>query len=288
MIETQSLAKFYGSTRGVENLSLKVEKGEVFGLLGPNGAGKTTTIRLLMGLMKPNSGSATVNDLDCWKQSVEVNQISAYIPGDVHLYKNETGQSLINLYGGIRKNKKLAKNLVERLDLDASKKVKNLSKGNRQKLAIVLALMFEPLVLILDEPTSGLDPLMQQEFYKIIKEFKDKGATVFISSHFLPEVEKMCEKVAILKEGSLVAVEEVDKLAKKHVSDLNVTFEAKPDLTKYKIPQITKITHVLNNHYQMKIKGEIDPVIKALSKDKIKDLSFEHATLEEIFLEHYS
>jgi len=288
MIKTANLTKFYGSTKGVENLSLEVEKGQVFGLLGPNGAGKTTTIRLLMGLMKPSSGSATVNNYDCWKQNVEVNQISAYIPGDVHLYRNETGSSLINLYGGIRKNKKLAKNLVERLDLETSKKVKNLSKGNRQKLAIVLALMFEPEILILDEPTSGLDPLMQQEFYKIIKEFKEKAATVFISSHFLPEVEKLCEKVGILKDGSLIAIEDVEKLSKKHVSELNVTFEQKPDLSKYKIPQITKITHILNNHYQMKIKGEIDPVIKVLSKDNIKDLSFEHATLEEIFLEHYS
>lgn len=288
MIKISNLAKYYGKVRGVEDLSLRVKKGEIFGLLGPNGAGKTTTIRILMGLLKPTSGTSSVSGNDCWGQSVEVKKVSGYIPGDVHLYPNETGDSLIDMHGGVRKNKKLAKNLVERFDFDSSRKIKQLSRGNRQKLAIILAFMFEPKVLILDEPTSGLDPLMQQEFYKLVKEFKDKGATVFISSHFLPEVEKLCEKVGILKEGSLISIEEVSQLAAKHLSDLNVTFESKPDLSKYKIPQITKITHVLNNHYRMKVKGDIDPVIKALSRDKIKDLSFEHATLEEVFLEHYS
>ncbi len=288
VIKTEKLTKYYKKTRGIEDLSLEIKKGEIFGLLGPNGAGKTTTIRMLMGMIRPTGGSATVKGIDCWNQSPKVKAISAYIAGDTYLYPKETGNSMINIYGGIRKNKKLAKELVERFDFDPTKKIKALSRGNRQKLAIILAFMFEPEVVILDEPTSGLDPLMQQEFYALLKEVQAKGVTIFMSSHFLPEIEKVCERVGIVKDGNLVGIEEVSELAAKHVRILNVTFETKPDLSKYKIPEIIEIKHLIGNDYEMKIVGRVDPIIKALSKDKIKDLSFTHASLEEVFLEYYS
>ncbi len=192
------------------------------------------------------------------------------------------------MYGSIRGNKKLAKKLIERFDFDPSRKIKNLSRGNKQKLAVILAFMFDPKVLILDEPTSGLDPLMQQEFYDLVKEFQKKGATIFFSSHFLPEVEKISQKVGIVKDGHLKTIEDVKQLSKKHLSMLSVTFAKKPNLARYKIPQIIEVKHAFNNTYKMKIKGNIDPVIKALSKDSIKELNFEHRDLEEIFLEYYS
>lgn len=288
MIKINELTKYYSKTRGIEDLYLKVVQGEIFGLLGPNGAGKTTTIRMLMGMLKPSRGSSEIGSYDCWKQSFQVKKICGYIPGDVHLYHEETGNSLIDIFGDIRKNKSLSSNLIERFEFNPSIKIKHLSKGNRQKLAVILAFMHKPDVLILDEPTSGLDPIMQQEFYKLVKEFQKRGATILISSHFLPEIQKLCQKVGIVKDGFLVGVENVEELGIKHLSHLNVTFENKPDLSKYKISQILEIKHTLNNHYQMKVKGDIDPVIKALSKDIIKDLSFEHATLEEVFMEYYS
>lgn len=288
MIKAEGLTKFYGKTRGIENLDLSIEKGQIFGLLGPNGAGKTTTLRLIMGLLKPSKGTVSIKGNDCWKQSVNVKKISGYIPGDVRLYPNETGASLINTFAGIRKNKKLADNLIKRFDFEPGKKIKALSRGNRQKLAIILAFMFEPEILVLDEPTSGLDPLMQQEFYAVTKEFQEKGTTVLISSHFLPEVEKICEKVGIVKDGKLVGTEDVGLLTTKHLRRIDITFDKKPTIANYKLPEIVEFTNIFNNHYRIKVKGQIDPVIKALSKDKIKDLSFEHATLEEIFLEYYS
>lgn len=287
MIKTQSLTKYYGKTRGIENLDLTIKKGEIFGLLGPNGAGKTTTLRMLMGMIKPTAGSATVSGFDCWKQSVQINKISGYIPGDARLYQNETGQSLINTFGKVRKNKKLASSLIERFEYDPSKKIKTLSKGNRQKLSIILALMHEPKILILDEPTSGLDPLMQHKFYDLIKEMRSNGTTILMSSHFLPEIEGVCERVGIVKDGSLIAVDEVSDLAAKHVKQLNIRFKKAPDLKNFGLTQITEIIDNGKNSYRMKVKGDINPVIKALSNEELIDMSLEPVTLEEIFLEYY-
>ena len=288
MIRTQSLTKYYGKTKGIENLDLSIEKGEIFGLLGPNGAGKTTTIRMLMGLIKPTKGSSVIDGLNCWKESVGVKKICGYIPGEVHLYPNATGNELINVFAAVYKSKNLANDLIKRFDYDPSKKTKNLSKGNKQKLAIILATMHRPDVLILDEPTSGLDPFMQQEFYKLLKEFEANGATILISSHFLPEVEKVCQKVGIIRQGGLVGIENVNDLHTKHLKIVEVTFEGKPNLEDFNIPEVKELGHELNNHYHMKIKGNINPVIEALAKNKVKDLSFEHASLEEIFMEYYS
>lgn len=234
MITTQGLTKYYGKTLGIENLDLKIKKGETFGLLGPNGAGKTTTIRLLLGLLKPTKGTAKINKLDCWDKTVEIKRLCGYIPGDVRLLKNYTGRRLINLYSQLRGSLGSSDNLIYRLNFDSTKKVKQMSKGNRQKLAIILALMHQPEVLILDEPTSGLDPLMQKEFFKLIEEAKERGSTTLYSSHFLPEVERICDRAAIIKEGNLIAVEEIKKL-----------------------------------------------------RDKAKDLSKEHSSLEEVFMEYY-
>lgn len=215
MINTKSLTKAYGNTLGIDNLDLEIKEAEIFGLLGPNGAGKTTTIRLLMGLLKPTQGAATINDLDCWKDTVVIKRTCGYVPGDVRLYPNYSGKKLINLFAEVRGVDALSAGLIERLDFDPSKKIKTLSKGNRQKLAVILALMHQPKVLILDEPTSGLDPLMQREFYAILKEFKARGATCLVSSHFLPEIERICDRAAIIKDGKLVAVEQVTGLGGK-------------------------------------------------------------------------
>lgn len=288
VIKTQSLTKYYGKVRGIENLSLTINKGEIFGLLGPNGAGKTTTIRVLMGLLKPTDGAATVAGFDCWKQSVDIHRICGYIPGDARLYPNETGHGLIDSFGGIRGNKRLAASLIERFQYDPSRKIRTLSKGNKQKLSIVLALMHEPQVLILDEPTSGLDPLMQNEFYSLLKEMQNNGTTVLMSSHFLPEIEGVCERVGIVKDGNLIAVDEVEDMSAKHIKTLEVRFEAEPDLSNFKIDQIARIDNKGDLLYHMEVKGDVNPVIAALAKERVRDITFQPVSLEHLFMEFYA
>lgn len=192
VIHDEGLTKYYGKTRGVEGLNLSVYEGEIFGFLGPNGAGKSTTIRLLLGLIRPTGGRVSVLGFDCWNQAVLVKQITGFVSDNVRLYENLTGEQLLDYVHGFQPHRKVEwrDKLVQRFDLDLSFKIKDYSRGNRQKLALVAALMHRPPILILDEPTIGLDPLMQQEFYYILKEYREKGGTVFMSSHFLPEVEK--------------------------------------------------------------------------------------------------
>jgi len=224
-IVCSSLTKFYGATRGIEALDLKVRKGEIFGFLGPNGAGKTTTIRMLMGFLKPSGGDAKILGLDSWSQSVGVKKRVGNIPGDVSLYDNLHVHDLINYIDRFRPGPDpLLKDLLERLDLDISKKVKALSRGNRQKVAIVLAMMHDPEILILDEPTLGLDPLMQQEFYTILGEFKDRGKTVFLSSHILSEVERACDRVGIVRKGFLVDIKAIEEFRQNKIRHMDVIF----------------------------------------------------------------
>ncbi|HKS69905.1 MAG TPA: ABC transporter ATP-binding protein, partial [Ktedonobacterales bacterium] len=214
IIETRDLTKTYGRSRGIENVTLSVEEGEVFGFLGPNGAGKTTTIRTLMGLLRPTSGTAHIGGLDCWAQATEVHRLVGYLPGEFALDPGLTGAQILaylgNLRGGVDQAY-LAK-LVERLDLDPGKKFREYSRGNKQKVGLVQAFMARPRLLILDEPTGGLDPLNQQEFYAMVAEAHAGGQTVFLSSHNLPEVEHTCQRVGIIREGRLAKVDDVAAL----------------------------------------------------------------------------
>lgn len=288
VIETAGLTKYYGKTRGIENLNLAVERGEIFGFLGPNGAGKTTTIRLLIALLKPTGGSASITGKDVWRNSASIKEELGNLPGDIRLYEKMTGKEFLNFIGRFRPGKPpvLKDELVQRFDLNLNKRIKDYSKGNRQKLGIIQALMHDPKILLLDEPTSGLDPLMQQEFNAVIKDFKTRGCTIFLSSHILPEIEKICDRVAIIKDGRLVTVEKINELISKKVLYINVIFDELINLDEFRLPGVTAINEI-DGHIQITVKGEIDPLIKKFSKHKIKDLTVEHASLEEIFLEFY-
>ncbi len=288
VIETEGLTKYYGKSRGIESLDLAVNGGEIFGFLGPNGAGKTTTIRTLLGLINPTSGRATVFGLDIVSDSVAIRGRTGYIPGDTNFYPKMTGAETLAYFAAFRPKTPpvMRDDLVRRFDLDLSKRCKDYSRGNRQKLAIVLALMHDPDLLVLDEPTLGLDPIMQKEFYDLLNDFRHRGKTVLLSSHILSDVDKTCERVGIIKAGRLVAVENVSELESKKVHHISAMFSDSFEVREFSLPGVTVIRH--NEHsLELKAKGEIDPVIKALAAHKIVDLDFEHASLEEVFLEFY-
>jgi ABC-2 type transport system ATP-binding protein len=288
VVETEGLTKYYGRTKGIEDLSLSIEEGEIFGYLGPNGAGKTTTIRLLLNLIFPTRGKAKIFGKSVVKDGVEIRSRVGYIPGEVSLYEKMTGEEIISYFAGIRGQKPLRfKELQERFDFNPKTKVGELSHGNKQKLAILLAFSFDPELYLLDEPTSGLDPLMQQEFYALLKEEKEKGKTIFFSSHILPEVEKVCDRVGILKEGNLIAVEKVGNLKGKKIRHVSVVFSDSVSPERFKLPGVDVSTSG-KRQFKMVVKGDIDPLIKAISKYKVEEINISHASLEEVFLEFYA
>lgn len=289
IIETAALTKYYGKTRGIEDLTLSVEEGEIFGFLGPNGAGKTTTIRLLLNLIFPTAGEVSVFGEDAVKESRAIRARIGYVPGDVHLYPKMTGHELVNYFARFRPDKPavLKDKLVKRLDLDLSPRIKNYSHGNKQKLALVLAFMHDPDLLILDEPTLGLDPLILQEFFLMLREFKDRGKSVFLSSHQLPEVERVCDRVGIIKKGSVAAVESLETLRQKEVRHVEVTFDEDVPAAAFKLSGVAVVS-VNKRAVHLKVTGaEIDHVVKAIAKFRVKELEFTHASLEEVFLEFY-
>lgn len=220
VIHVDGLKKYFGNVKAVDGVSFMIEKGEIFGFLGPNGAGKTTTIRCIMDFLHPNTGRVRILKKDSHAHSVELKSHIGYLPGAVKLYDHWTGQEHVDFSRRFYSRGDIAEHIAKRLDLDLSKKTKDLSSGNRQKLGIVLALMFEPEVLIWDEPTLALDPLLQQEVYALLQEASQNGVTVLMSSHNLSEVERICTRVAIIKEGKIIAVDEIDNLRQqgKHAS----------------------------------------------------------------------
>lgn len=227
VIQIQDLTRDYGNGKGIFNLSFSLEQGEAFGFIGPNGAGKTTTIRHLMGFLRPKTGSCSVNGLDCWKDSANIQKRLGYIPGEISFFDDMTGTDylkFISRYRGDKGNGKM-KLLLERFELDAKSKLKKMSKGMKQKVGIVAAFMHDPDVLILDEPTSGLDPLMQTRFIELINEEKKKGKTILMSSHMFEEVERTCHRIGIIKEGKLVAMDTTDELRERYVKPYTVTLD---------------------------------------------------------------
>src|SRR5438874_7144387 len=219
IIQTHQLTKSYGKSRGILGVTFDIQEGEVFGFLGPNGAGKTTTMRTLMGLLRANSGSATIGGLDCWIQSTEVKKLVGYLPGEFTFDPGLRGAQIIEYLGHLRGgvDQAYVRSLVERLGLDPSKRFREYSHGNKQKLGLVQAFMHQPRLLILDEPTSGLDPLNQQEFFRMVTESQARGATIFLSSHILSEVEHTCDRVGIIREGQMVRVGAVHELVAEKV-----------------------------------------------------------------------
>lgn len=291
IIETENLTKFYGKVIGVKNLTLGVKEGEIFGFLGPNGAGKTTTIRLLMGFLSPTVGSATVFGMNSWRQRIEIMEKVGYLPEGVTFYGDMTGAELLDYLGGFQHDypPSLRDALCQRLGLgrdDLARKIKTYSRGMKQKLAIIQALQHDPPLLVLDEPTEGLDPLVQHEFLLLLTEFKGQGGTVFLSSHILPEVEKVCDQVGIIREGLLVEVQPIEELHRRKVRQMEITFVQEVDPNVFKLPGITVIEQD-GKRLRLTIKGDINPVISELAKLPLEDLVFEQAHLEDIFIEYY-
>jgi beta-exotoxin I transport system ATP-binding protein len=288
VIRTESLTKHYGKVVGVEGLALEVEKGEVFGFLGPNGAGKTTTIRCLMGLLRPTAGRATVLGLDSWKQSVKVKDKVGYLPGDAALYGRLTGETTIRFIAGFDGNgAREGMELASRLALGLERKVSGYSKGMKQKLAIILALMKKPPVLIMDEPTNALDPLTQHVLYEILNEYREAGTTILFSSHNLPEVERICDRVGIIREGRLAGTERIEDLRNLRLRNVEIIFTGVVPAGLESLPGVSDVDLQAGNRVQLKLKGDINPLLKLVAQNEVADFSVGHASLEDAFLEFY-
>ena len=288
-IETLELTKFYGSHRGIENLTLSVEAGEVFGFLGPNGAGKTTTIRTLLDLLHPSSGSARIFGLDSQRDSVEIRARLGNLPGDFGYGARATGSDAIALLARLRDmpDRGRSDELARRFRAELDRPLGQLSRGNRQKIGLILAVFHSPELLVLDEPTSGLDPLMQEEFMALVREERERGRTVFLSSHELDEVERLCDRVAIVRDGKLVAVEQVAGLLEHAPHRVSARFAAPVDLAVLRgLPGVRGLASA-DGRVTFDVSGDIDPVVKELARHDLADLEVSHPTLEQIFLTYY-
>lgn len=287
VLKTQGLTKAYGSFRALDKLDLTVHKGEVLGYLGPNGAGKTTTIRLLLGMIRPTAGRATIFGLDAQKDKVEAHKHLAYVPGEAALWPNLTGLETLNLLSNIhgQVDEKYRKELIKRFDLDVNKKVRAYSKGNKQKINLIAALASRAELLILDEPTSGLDPLMEQVFRESVAEAKQNGQTVFLSSHILGEVEALCDRVAILRAGKLVEVGTLQEM--RHLSAVTVTATFKDTPPKIEKLKGVSNVHVSGHELTCQVQGPIDELLSVLAKAKPLTLLSREPSLEELFLALY-
>ncbi len=290
IIQTFDLTKSYGSERGIMDVTMSVERGEIFGFLGPNGAGKTTAIRVLLDLIRPTSGSASVFELDTVEHSVEIRRRTGYLPGEMSLYENMTGHQLLQYFAALRANADwaLVDEMTKRLSCDLSRRIGALSQGNKRKVGLIQAFMHRPELLILDEPTAGLDPLIQHEFLLLIEEASRNGQTVFLSSHNLTEVERVCNRVGIIRSGRLIAVEPIEALRKRAVRKLEIRFAGPVKEDAFRdLPGIHEM-RMEGDTLHCTMSGPLGPVISAASQFEIVDLISEQPNLEEIFMALYS
>ena len=288
-IATSGLSKDFGSGRGLFGLDLEVREGEVFGFLGPNGAGKSTTMRLLLDLIRPTSGSARMLGLDTITDSLEIRRRVGFLPGDFALYPKLTGRAMLDylaeLRGGV--DPRVRDSLVERFGADIDRPIRHLSTGNRQKIGLVQAFMHEPELLILDEPIAGLDPLVQQSFHALLGEVSAEGRTVFLSSHTLSEVERVTDRLAILREGRLVVVDSLENLRKVAVQRLEIEFGEPIDVAEFRaLPGVTEV-HAEGSTVTVGFEGSADAVVKAAAKHEVRAIRPREEDLEDIFLQYY-
>jgi ABC-2 type transport system ATP-binding protein len=289
VIHTDRLTKAYGVHRGVTELDLDVQEGEIFGFLGPNGAGKTTTMRVLLDLIRPTSGRAEVFGIETTADPVAIHRRVGYLPGEFDLYDRLTGADTItyfaNLRGGVDRG--YVAGLVERLDLDPSRRFKEYSKGNKQKVGLVVALQHRPDLLILDEPTAGLDPLVQQTFFEIVREARADGRTVFLSSHIIDEVDRTCDRVAIIREGRLVQVDRIEAIRALAFHHVELTFGAPVAASVFEpiagVSDVSAAGHVVS----MRVNGPIGAVIAAAATHGLVDVVSREPNLEDVFLSQY-
>jgi ABC-2 type transport system ATP-binding protein len=289
VISTTDLTKFYGKDLGIIDLHLEVYEGEIFGFLGPNGAGKTTAIRLLLDFIRPTQGSAQIFGFDSRKDGIKIKKRVGYLPGELELYHHLTGEELLIFMAHLRHGVDwdLVDSLVKRLKADIQRPIGSLSHGNKQKIGLIQAFMHKPDLLILDEPTMGLDPLIQQEFHKMVGEVKKDGRTVFLSSHIMPEVEQICDRVGIIREGRLIALEKMEDLKARRMQSLEIHFATNVPSDAFEdIPGVVEVT-VRGKVLHCKVSGSLDPFIKAIAQYRVVNLICHETSLEEIFLSYY-
>jgi ABC-2 type transport system ATP-binding protein len=287
-IETHALSKHFGSFVALDGLSITVESGEVYGFLGPNGAGKTTTIRMLLALARPTLGEAHIFGLDAWADGAQIHRRLAFVPGEFNAWPQLRGAEILDLLGSVHGgyDPKGRDELCERFEFDPTKKARDYSKGNRQKIALIAAFMVDADLLILDEPTSGLDPLMEITFRDCTIEARDRGATVFLSSHMLSEVEAVCDRVAILREGRLVDVGTLDQLRTLQARDVSVVFEHEPLPDLSRVPGVERVGAV-GTRMTFHLRGDPNALLQALASHRLVSVDIHEPSLEELFLAYY-
>jgi ABC-2 type transport system ATP-binding protein len=290
-IKTEGLRKSYGAVRALRGVDLEVQPGEIFGFLGPNGAGKTTTIRCLLDLIRPDGGTVRVLGFDPQADPVAVRARTGYLPGELSMEDNLKVEGQLRYYNDLRGNKAdwgYVRQLALRLDLDLAMPIKNLSKGNKQKVGVVQALMHRPELLMLDEPTSGLDPLMQQEVYRLLREAQAEDATIFFSSHIIGEVETLADRVAIIRTGVIVEEAEPSRLVSMALRRVRVRFKEPVDPGRLaRVKGVTLLSESNGSRVHLEVEGEMDSLIKALATFPVSDFETERSSLEEVFLAYY-
>ncbi|MCA1058913.1 ABC transporter ATP-binding protein [Rossellomorea aquimaris] len=288
VIEIHSLTKTYGKSRGITDISFHVEEGEIFGFIGPNGAGKSTTIRTLLSLIRPTSGSATIFGKDCIESAPEIAKEVGYLPSEVFYYDNMKVKDLLKYSASFYKKDctKRIKELAEILNLDLSKKIDDLSLGNKKKVGIIQGLLHEPKLIILDEPTSGLDPLMQQKFFELLQAENEKGATILFSSHILSEVQRLCDRVAIIKEGKIVQVEKISTLKENNHKKFKMEIKSDIDASYFDLDGVTNL-EMIDHHVSFLFRGDINTIMKKIADIEITNLWIDEPDLEEIFMHYY-
>jgi ABC-2 type transport system ATP-binding protein len=290
-IRTQALTKSYGIVQALRGVDLEVRRGEIFGFLGPNGAGKTTTIRCLLDLIRPDGGTSQVLGIDPLRDPVAVRARVGYLPGELRMQENLTGESALRYLNGLRGGKadwSYIRQLAERMDINLKTAIKNLSRGNKQKVGIIQAIMHRPELLMLDEPTFGLDPLMQREVLHLVAEARQEGATIFFSSHILSEVQEISDRVGIIRLGKVVEVAETEALIARAVRHTRIRFAQPVDInTLESIPGVEVLSHDDGTVVVLKVEGEMDTLIKTVAQFPVVDFETQRASLEEIFLEYY-
>lgn len=286
--EISNLTRNYGKGRGIFDLTFSINQGEIFGFLGPNGAGKTTTIRHLTGFLKPEKGSCTIDGMDCWKNSVQIQENLGYIPGEIAFFDDMTGSDFLSFISKFRKmkNPRRIKELLDRFELDPNIKLKKMSKGMKQKVGIVAAFMHDPSVYILDEPTSGLDPLMQSRFIELVLEEKNKGKTILMSSHIFEEVERTCHRVGIIKNGRLMTIDSVDALKVSQVKKYIISLEDENATSAFANKGLN-ISNISGNHVTVVVQNDIKELISVMNRFPVTNISAPNQSLEEIFMQYY-
>ncbi len=290
VIETERLTKAYGTFRGIVDVDLQVDQGEIFGFLGPNGAGKTTTIRVLLDLIRPTSGSARVFGIESSADPVAIHRRIGYLPGEWNLYDRLTGSETIRFFANLRRgvDPAYSRELIERLDLDPSRRFREYSRGNKQKVGLIVALQHRPDLLILDEPTSGLDPLVQQTFNELLFEAKADGRTVFLSSHIISEVERTCDRVAIIREGRIVRLDSVEGVRNLAAHEVELRFAAPVGAAPFQAIDGVRNVVEEGRTLRMLVSGPISPVVRLAAQHELVDFVSREPSLEEVFLSEYA